>query len=317
MRNANQFPNVFVLNTGRCGSVTFSRACEHFTNYSSGHETLSREFGRKRLDYPMNHIETDNRLAWFLGRLNKRFGSDAFYVYLFRDSDKVAKSYDKRWDSYVSLVSAFNHGLMMQKAPSAQAASDLIETITENILYFLSDKPHQIAINIDDPEQGFREFAERIGATGDIDAAIRVFAEKHNASHNEKTGQIDSVDSERRTIFAILEAKFPNQFAAQRKDGDKLVVKLHSKLKRVRRREKWAWIAALPTVLLLSPILVPFFGIKWAWKRYAKAIRKSQAPISSVMDGTLADGNTSPSRLHTGVRKTDSGSAEGGDQPGI
>jgi uncharacterized membrane protein len=89
-----------------------------------------------------------------------------------------------------------------------------------------------------------------------------------------------------------------------------------NQLKRVRRREKWAWIAALPTVLLLSPILVPFFGIKWAWKRYAKAIRKSQAPISSVMDGTLADGNTSPSRLLTGVRKTDSGSAEGGDQPG-
>lgn len=306
MLTANQFSYIFVLCTGRCGSLTFSRACEQFTNYSSGHETLSREFGYKRLDYPPNHIEVDNRLAWFLGRLNKRFGKDAFYVHLYRDADKVAKSYDKRWSSLVSLVSAFNHGLMMQKAPSAHAAPDLIETVTENILYFLSDKPHQIAINIDDPEPGFREFAERIGATGDIDAAIRVFAEIHNPSDGKKTGQVVSTEPERRTALMDLDAKLAKMIATQKKQlatqkrfREIAVDELQHKLKRVRRREKLAWIAALPTVLLLSPILIPFFGIKWALKRYAKANREPQVSIPRVMDGALAEGSTSPSTLHT------------------
>lgn len=320
MLTANQFSNIFVLCTGRCGSVTFSRACEHFTNFSSGHETLSREFGFKRLDYPRNHIEADNRLAWFLGRLNKRFGKDAFYVHLYRDADKVAKSYDARWISLVSLVSAFNHGLMMQKTPSAQAASDLVETVTENILYFLSDKPNQIAINIDDPEPGFRKFAQCIGATGDIDAAIRVFAEKHNASDAEKPGLIVSAEPDRRTSLMEIEAKLAQQLAmhraqiatqktqlatqkkqlaTQKRLSDIKVNELKHKFKKVRRREKLAWIAALPTAFLLSPILIPFFGIKWARKRYAKASTERHTSTTRVLDGTLAKGSTSPSTLHT------------------
>lgn len=64
---------VFVLNTGRCRSVTFSRACSHLTNYSAGHETLARNLGHARFAFPDQHIETDNRLAWFLAKSN--FGS--------------------------------------------------------------------------------------------------------------------------------------------------------------------------------------------------------------------------------------------------
>ena len=33
--------NVFILNTGRCGSRTFARACAHITNYTSAHESRS------------------------------------------------------------------------------------------------------------------------------------------------------------------------------------------------------------------------------------------------------------------------------------
>ncbi|MHC4834220.1 MAG: hypothetical protein ACYTFH_10095, partial [Planctomycetota bacterium] len=59
--------NVFILSTGRAGSMSFERACSHITNYSAGHETRSGFLGQRRFDYPQNHIESDNRLAWLLG----------------------------------------------------------------------------------------------------------------------------------------------------------------------------------------------------------------------------------------------------------
>lgn len=89
---------VFVLNTGRCGSMTFARACEHLTNFTAGHETRARVVGfEARMDYPNWHIEVDNRLTWFLGPLSQRY-PDAFYVHLRRDSEAVINSFVQRWD---------------------------------------------------------------------------------------------------------------------------------------------------------------------------------------------------------------------------
>ena len=50
-----KFKNIFVLCTGRCGSVTFSKACKHITNYTSGHETRIKKLD-DRLDFPSFHI---------------------------------------------------------------------------------------------------------------------------------------------------------------------------------------------------------------------------------------------------------------------
>jgi hypothetical protein len=57
--------NVFILGTGRCGTLTISRAFEHATNFTSAHESASPSL--YLMDYPKDHIETDNRLAWMLG----------------------------------------------------------------------------------------------------------------------------------------------------------------------------------------------------------------------------------------------------------
>jgi len=76
------YTNIFVLSTGRCGSTTFYKACSHFSNYTSGHETLSSKLGIQRFAYPAFHIESDNRLSWLLGRLDTEYGNSAFYVHL-------------------------------------------------------------------------------------------------------------------------------------------------------------------------------------------------------------------------------------------
>ena len=48
--------NVFVLNTGRCGSMTFVEACRPITNFSSAHESRCAKLGAERFAYPDNHI---------------------------------------------------------------------------------------------------------------------------------------------------------------------------------------------------------------------------------------------------------------------
>ena len=58
---------VFVLCTGRCGSTTFARAAAHATNFTAKHESRTYKLGAQRLAYPDNHIEVDNRLAWWRG----------------------------------------------------------------------------------------------------------------------------------------------------------------------------------------------------------------------------------------------------------
>ena len=83
--------NVFVLCTGRCGSVTFSRACQHIDNYSAGHES-NWSVVKNRCAYADNHIEVDNRLVWFLGRIDSIYGDDAFYVHLKRNIDDTSQS---------------------------------------------------------------------------------------------------------------------------------------------------------------------------------------------------------------------------------
>lgn len=87
---------VFVLTTGRSGSVTFARSCSHITNYSSAHESRAAEYGAARFDYADQHIEIDNRLSWFLGGLEERF-PEARYVHLRRDPAADARSFAARW----------------------------------------------------------------------------------------------------------------------------------------------------------------------------------------------------------------------------
>lgn len=89
--------NVFVLGTGRCGTVTFIQACRHITNYSSGHESR-RKMIVDRVVYPANHIEADSRLAWRLGMLEQVYGRSAFYVHLTRDRRAVQRSYERKYE---------------------------------------------------------------------------------------------------------------------------------------------------------------------------------------------------------------------------
>src|SRR5262249_10581173 len=101
--------NVFVLCTGRCGSVTISKAFQHATNFTCGHETEACSF--YPLDFPAQHIEVDNRLPWMLGDLITKYPW-ARFIHLIRDQEEVARSFEKRLDFPGASVKGFGAGIL-------------------------------------------------------------------------------------------------------------------------------------------------------------------------------------------------------------
>ena len=175
--------NIFVLNSGRCGSTTFIKSCRHITNYSSAHESLLSKTGQQRFDYPENHIEADNRLSWLLGRLDKAYGNDAYYVHLTRNRHDTAHSFSKRID--LGILKAYEQGILMHEQhemPTLDIANDYIETVDSNIKLFLKDKTNKMDIALETIKTDFTDFWENINATGDITAALREWDIMYNAS---------------------------------------------------------------------------------------------------------------------------------------
>lgn len=176
--------NVFVLCTGRCGSLTFANACTHILNFSSAHESRTQCIGSERLTYPAQHIEIDNRLSWLLGRLDKTYGDEAFYVHLKRDKNKVAESFTKRYAG--GIIKAYRgSGIMLglpESADPMEVSLDYCETVNENIILFLKDKSNKMEFNLENFEQDLEKFWTRIEAQGSYKNSLAEFTNIYNAS---------------------------------------------------------------------------------------------------------------------------------------
>lgn len=175
--------NVFILNAGRSGSTTFVEACKHITNYTAGHETRAGII-MDRVEYPENHIEVDNRLSWFLGRLDKRYKDNAFYVHLIRDREQTAKSFYKRIGGNASIINAYKNSLIMGGNGNGDWAVcvDYLRTVEDNIDMFLKDKTHKMVFGLEEAKKDFKQFWQAIGAEGDIERALSEFDIAHNKS---------------------------------------------------------------------------------------------------------------------------------------
>jgi hypothetical protein len=180
--------NVLVLTAGRTGSLTFAEACRHITNFTTGHETRVGLLGANRLAYPDRHIEVDDRLAWFPGRLEDAFGDRAFYVHLRRDERATAESRVKRWNK--PAMRAYRDGILWDVDASVERidlALDLVRTVDRNIEHYLRDKTKTMRIDIETAATTFPEFWERIGAEGDLEAALRELQTHHHEGTQRRT----------------------------------------------------------------------------------------------------------------------------------
>lgn len=173
--------NVFVLCTGRCGSVTFAKACSHISNYSSAHESRVKQPGTRRVAYPTNHIEVDNRLSWFLGRLEESYGDGAHYIHLTRDAEATALSFNRRWHMRGSIMRAYAEQICMT-SPSDPLAMcrDYVDTVNSNIRAFLKAKPNVMSFAMESATAQFPQFWEWIHAQGDLKAALTEWDTAYN-----------------------------------------------------------------------------------------------------------------------------------------
>ena len=165
---------VFVLCTGRCGSVTLAEALSTATNYDVGHETRWGQVLPHRIDYPDDHIEIDNRFAWLLGPLGERY-PDALYVHLKRSPLKVARSFNRRWAN----ATMKGYRALFSLGEGMPTAVDYVEVVNGNIKHFLRGK-ESIELNLGNEEE-FRALWSRVGAEGDLDQALQVWGRVHNS----------------------------------------------------------------------------------------------------------------------------------------
>lgn len=178
--------NVFVLCSGRCGSLTFAKACGHIKNYTAGHESLSNRWGGARLDYPDGRIEVDNRFVWMLGPLKYRY-PNAYYLHLTRDREETAESFWRLWGTS-KVINAWANHIMINASWHTRDKIDicrhLVDTANANIEVFLEgvgdDKRR--TMDIKSAKEEFPLFCEEIGAVYDRVAAVETFNVRHNPS---------------------------------------------------------------------------------------------------------------------------------------
>lgn len=156
--------NVFVLSTGRSGTMTIAKVFAHATNLTSGHETAAGSF--YPLDYPADHLEADNRLSWMLGALHERF-PDALYVHLIRDREQVARSFEARRDYPGASIRGFGAGILGRGDRFPAERYQAAETVR------LEELPASV------PRLWWF-----VGAQGDLDAAVAEASVHHNAQLN-------------------------------------------------------------------------------------------------------------------------------------
>lgn len=183
---------VFVPCTGRCGSLTFVKACEHFTNFTAGHETLSLQHGKRtdarywEMDYPAYHIEADSRLAWMLGALDHKYRDhETYYIHLVRPKDEVVRSRMLRlkrgWGNLSRLFAKLFY--VDPEKIDEEVLGGLYDITVQNIEAFIAHKPNSMTVRLGpNVKRDFRRFCRAVGAEGDIEAAVAEWDTKHHQS---------------------------------------------------------------------------------------------------------------------------------------
>jgi hypothetical protein len=153
------------------------------TSHTAGHETRISLIGDERLAYPPDHIEADNRLTWLLGRLEDRFGADAYYVHLIRDETATAQSFVARYRK--GIMHAYRTAIIYKSSediPPLDMALDYVRTAERNVVAFLTGKPNVMVVRLEQAKDDFRTFWEWVGAEGDLDAALAEWDVRHDAT---------------------------------------------------------------------------------------------------------------------------------------
>ncbi len=150
--------------------------------------------GKTRFRYPTNHIEADNRLSWLMGRLDKTYGKNAFYVHLKRNDNATAESFANRYQH--GIIKAYRETILLGCTGDCDLLAlslDYCDTANSNIVLFLNDKPNMMNFSLESAKKDFPVFWHRIGAEGDLDSALCEFDTPYNAHQRYSSSPSESV----------------------------------------------------------------------------------------------------------------------------
>lgn len=166
---------VFVVGTGRCGTVTFSKACSHINNFVSGHETYSKNFSNfDKLLIPDNRIEVDPHFAHVLPLAIEKY-PDAKWVHLIRERKACVESIAK-----TNGIKHYAKFATMSVSDDMHEISDTFyRVINANIDMWLKNT-NSMKIYLENIVQEWSVFWNFIGAKGDMKASIDELSKKYN-----------------------------------------------------------------------------------------------------------------------------------------
>ena len=179
---------IFVTGTGRCGTVTFSKACAHISNFTSGHETHTNKRRGGRLggdvanwDYPDNHIEISSQLVIAIPILKKKY-PDARWIHLVReDRDACARSLCG-WSDMAAFAKYWFLNAQPDPLATAYAIYDTVRGMAEAML------PDAFIFRLEQAASDWPACWEFMHAAGDRRAAAAEFQTRYNATIRREDG---------------------------------------------------------------------------------------------------------------------------------
>lgn len=162
--------NVFFLSPGRTATTSIVKVFSNVGAMTAGHETRVKETYETRLNYPINHIEADNRLTFFMPQLTEKYGNEAVLVIVVRDRKKIAASYSKRWFK-TNLPKLYAQGILLRdfSENTDTLLEGMVDWMYDTIFFFSKFWGRVVIMDMDSPRSGLLALSEYIDF--DVDAA--------------------------------------------------------------------------------------------------------------------------------------------------
>ena len=180
--------NVFFISPGRTATTTFANACKCVEGYTSLHESQVQLLGDKRIAYPENHLEFDNRLVFFLADLTQKFAANrGVLVIVHRDHHEVASSYNRRW-SKINIMKSWSQGVHLRELSqnTYEVALDYVQYCYRQLDYFKPQWQHVVELDVHNPEVGIQALLQIMDKSKHADEVCQYLQSNcHNLNQNQ------------------------------------------------------------------------------------------------------------------------------------
>uniref|UniRef100_A0A6M3XK25 Uncharacterized protein n=1 Tax=viral metagenome TaxID=1070528 RepID=A0A6M3XK25_9ZZZZ len=168
---------VFVVGTGRCGTVTFSKAAGHATNYTVGHESNTGAWAKiGDWDYPDNHIEVSSHLIIAIPILRKRY-PQAKWVHLIREREACVNSLARLRPA----MRAFAYVFYQQASPNERDAAGAVYDTSNALCRALLPPYPTFTLQLEYSREHWLSCWHFMGCEGDFKASLAEWDVKYNA----------------------------------------------------------------------------------------------------------------------------------------